>query len=113
MDLSSSSDEDEPLVVNRPADSSEEDVSYDEKDSDLEIAAQGEEDGEDFETEEKEKFGLRGINDREGITKRLNEIRANFYNRLSSQKLVNATKGRIPFSEHMTISKSIHHLACL
>jgi rRNA-processing protein EBP2 len=74
----------------------------------MEIAARDnqesdEEEG-DLDTAAKEKFGLRGIYERERIITRLNEIRANFYNRLSSQKLINNTKGRIPFSEHMTIT---------
>ncbi len=87
IDLSDSSD-DELVTKKNVVDESEEDVSYEEKDSDLEIAARGEqeedEEERDFESERQEKFGLKGINDREGITKRLNEIRANFYNRLSS-----------------------------
>lgn len=99
MELSDSEEEDEDIPQSESDDQRSQD---DEGDSDLEIAAQ---EGGDFEAERKEKFGLRAINDREGMTKRLNEIRANFYNRLSSQKLVNAAKGRIPFSEHMTISK--------
>jgi rRNA-processing protein EBP2 len=76
----------------------------------MEIAARGNNDDDesevegDFETAAKEKFGLRGIYEHERITKRLNEIRTNFYNRLSSKKLINNTKGRIPFSEHMTIT---------
>lgn len=73
----------------------------------MEIAARDAEESDeegDLDTAAKEKFGLRGIYERERITTRLNEIRANFYNRLSSQKLINNTKGRIPFSEHMTIT---------
>jgi hypothetical protein len=100
MELSDS-EEDEDIQQSESDDQQSHDDEGD-KDSDLEIAAQ---EGGDFEAERKERFGLRAINDREGMTKRLNEIRANFYNRLSSQKLVNAAKGRIPFSEHMTISK--------
>ena len=53
-----------------------------------------------------QRFGQRAINDEPKLLQRLSEIRANFYNRLSSQKLINNTKGRIPFSEHMTISKT-------
>ena len=101
MELSDSEEEDENIQDSESDDQHSQDDEAD-KDSDMEIAAQ---EGGDFEAERKEKFGLRAINDREGMTKRLNEIRANFYNRLSSQKLVNAAKGRIPFSEHMTISK--------
>jgi rRNA-processing protein EBP2 len=109
MDLSSSEDEGVQKVEDYESD---EEGSYVEKDSDMEIAARGDEEEEeqDFDAERQERFGLRGINDREGLTKRLNEIRANFYNRLSSQKLVNAAKGRIPFSEHMTISKYLELL---
>ncbi len=105
MDISSSS-EDEAIEEQSEGSS----PSYEEKDSDLEIAARGgqneeesEEEG-DLDTKIREKFGLRGINEKEKILKRLGEIRANFYNRLSSQKLINNTKGRIPFSEHMTIT---------
>jgi Eukaryotic rRNA processing protein EBP2 len=99
--------EDEIVQQKRVQEVSESDQSYDEKDSDMEIAArdnqESEEEG-DLDTAAKEKFGLRGIYERERIITRLNEIRANFYNRLSSQKLINNTKGRIPFSEHMTIT---------
>lgn len=62
-----------------------------EDDSDLEIAARGEkgrqqEEDEDEEeaTTVQEKFGLKGINNEPRILQRLAEIRANFYNRLSS-----------------------------
>jgi len=85
--------------------------SYLEDDSDLEIAARGEkgrkrdeDEDEEEATTVQEKFGLKGINNEPRILQRLAEIRANFYNRLSSQKLINNTKGRIPFSEHMTIT---------
>lgn len=74
----------------------------------MEIAAADEESGSsagDFQEEVREKFGLRAVNEEAKILERLKEIRANFYNRLSSQKLIKNTKGRIPFSEHMTISK--------
>jgi hypothetical protein len=87
--LSSSSDSEAP--------------SYEEIDSDLGIAAQPESEEDDIERH----FGQRGINEEAKLLERLGEIRANFYNRLSSKKLINNTKGRIPFSEHMTISKSL------
>jgi predicted outer membrane protein len=77
----------------------EEAPSYDQVDSDQEIAAQ--------EETVEQRFGQRAINDEPRLLERLAEIRGNFYNRLSSQKLINNTKGRIPFSEHMTISKDI------
>ena len=35
-----------------------------------------------------EKFGLKAINDEEGMLKRLKEIQLNFYNRLESKKLI-------------------------
>ena len=38
------------------------------------------------------------------MLKRLNEIEKNFYNRLESAKLIKR-QGRVPFTEHMTISK--------
>ena len=91
-----------PEALSSSSDSEpEEAASYEEVDSDLEIAAQPEEEDDDVEKH----FGQRGINEEAKLLERLNEIRANFYNRLSSQKLINNTKGRIPFSEHMTISK--------
>lgn len=49
-------------------------------------------------------FGQRAVNEKERLLARLNEIRLNFYNRLSSQKLIKNTKGRIPFTEHMTVT---------
>ena len=102
----SDNSEDE-VVQQRVNEESESEKSYDDKDSDMEIAARDDQESEeegDLDTAAKEKFGLRGIYEREKIITRLNEIRANFYNRLSSQKLINNTKGRIPFSEHMTIT---------
>jgi hypothetical protein len=38
------------------------------------------------------------------MLKRLNEIQLNFYNRLESKKLIKK-QGKVPFTEHMTISK--------
>ncbi len=51
-----------------------------------------------------EKFGLTAINDEVGMLKRLKEIQLNFYNRMESNKLIKKT-GKIPFTEHMTVSK--------
>ena len=102
-----SDDSEDEVVQQRVNEESESEKSYDDKDSDMEIAARDDQESEeegDLDTAAKEKFGLRGIYEREKIITRLNEIRANFYNRLSSQKLINNTKGRIPFSEHMTIT---------
>jgi len=87
----------EALSSSSASDNEEEAPSYDQVDSDAEIAAQ--------EETVEQRFGQRAINDEPKLLQRLAEIRANFYNRLSSQKLINNTKGRIPFSEHMTISK--------
>jgi rRNA-processing protein EBP2 len=39
----------------------------------------------------------------EQIEKRLHEVKQNFYNRLESKKLIKK-HGRIPFTEHMTIT---------
>lgn len=50
-----------------------------------------------------EKFGLKAINDEEGMLKRLKEIQLNFYNRMESNKLIKKT-GKVPFTEHMTVS---------
>lgn len=48
-------------------------------------------------------FGQKAINNEERIIARLAEIKANFYNKLDSKKLIKK-QGRIPFSEHMTIT---------
>lgn len=58
----------------------------------------------EFEREKIKQFGLKGINNEPRINQRLKEIRGNFYNRLDSKKLIKK-QGRIPFSEHLTISK--------
>ena len=71
-------------------------------DSDLVIAARDE--AENPESQVVEKFGLKAINDEEGMTERLKEVQQNFYNRLESKKLIKK-QGKIPFTEHMTISK--------
>ncbi len=60
--------------------------------------------GENFEKARKDQFGLVGINNVEQINKRIKEVKANFYNRLESRKLIKK-HGRIPFTEHMTVSK--------
>ena len=49
------------------------------------------------------KFGLKDINDKEGMADRLKELQGNFYNRLESAKLIKR-QGKIPFTEHMTVS---------
>jgi len=51
----------------------------------------------------KKEFGLKAINNKERIQERLVEIKANFYGRLASQKLIKK-EGRVPFTEHMTIT---------
>ena len=50
------------------------------------------------------KFGQKAINDEAGMLKRLEEIQLNFYARLESKKLIKK-QGKVPFTEHMTISK--------
>ena len=50
------------------------------------------------------KFGQKAINDEKGMLERLREIQLNFYNRLESKKLIKK-QGKVPFTEHMTISK--------
>ena len=116
IDSSDSDQEDQILLKNKPPQHSDSDDeendnhSYEEVDSDIEIAIQDEHQpkGEsDEELGEEEVFGQRGINNEARMLERLAEIQANFYNRLSSKKLINNTRGRIPFSEHMTISKFI------
>jgi len=57
---------------------------------------------EDFENAKVSKFGLKKINNEEGLLTRLKEIELNFYNRLDSKKLIKK-QGRVPFTEHMTI----------
>ena len=71
-----------------------------EVDSDIEIAQREANEQADLE----EKFGLKAINDEQGMAKRLKEIQLNFYSRIESKKLVKK-QGKIPFTEHMTISK--------
>jgi type VI protein secretion system component Hcp len=56
------------------------------------------------------KFGLKAINNEEAMTKRLDEVEKNFYNRLESSKLIKK-QGRVPFTEHMTISKISYNSA--
>ena len=89
------------------------DESMGEDDSDLEIAARDMEnesgegegvEGEEFENARRDKFGLVGINNVEQIKQRVKEVKANFYNRLESKRLIKK-HGRIPFTEHMTVSK--------
>lgn len=77
---------------------SDDDVSID---SDQQIAERELNEEEDLE----KKFGLKAINDEEGMLERLKEVQLNFYNRMESKKLVKK-QGKVPFTEHMTISKS-------
>ena len=49
------------------------------------------------------KFGQREINNVKEIKERLHEVKQNFYNRLESKKLIKKW-GKIPFTEHMTIT---------
>ena len=51
-----------------------------------------------------DKFGLKAINDEERMKERLIEIQLNFYNRMESKRLVKK-QGKVPFTEHMTVSK--------
>ena len=53
-----------------------------------------------------EKFGYKAINEQEKMLKRLNEVEKNFYNRLESARLIKK-QGHIPFTEHMTVGKSL------
>ena len=76
------------------------DSDSDEVDSDVEIAQREVNEQDDLE----EKFGLKAINDEEGMLKRLKEIQLNFYSRMESKRLIKK-QGKIPFTEHMTISK--------
>ena len=80
--LSDDSSDDDQQILKKVASDSESEASYEEKDSDMEIAARDA----DTESDEDEttKFGLRGIYERDRIITRLKEIQANFYNRLSS-----------------------------
>jgi len=63
-------------------------------------------DGE-FEQKKVEQFGQRAINNEDRIKERLNEVKLNFYNRLESKKLIKK-QGRIPFTEHMTLTNDSH-----
>jgi CRISPR/Cas system CMR-associated protein Cmr1 (group 7 of RAMP superfamily) len=63
-------------------------------------------DGE-FEERKVEQFGQKLINNEERLKERLKEIKLNFYNRLESKKLIKK-QGRVPFTEHMTITNDSH-----
>ncbi|CDW84423.1 UNKNOWN [Stylonychia lemnae] len=108
------------VIARKQEDDDEDDEShsYDEVDSDLEIAelendkaANGHDDDDEdmddekktFEKEKIQQFAQRGINNEDMILKRIREIRANFYNRLESKRLIKK-QGRVPFTEHMTIT---------
>jgi len=58
---------------------------------------------EEFEQAKLEKFALKAINNKDAIRVRLHEIKQSFYNRLESKKLIKKT-GKIPFTEHMTVT---------
>lgn len=58
---------------------------------------------EEFEKVKLQQFGQRGINNVEQIQNRLHEVKQNFYNRLESKKLIKK-HGRIPFTEHMSVT---------
>ena len=73
-------------------------------DSDIMIAARDAAQNADQNSKIVEKFGMKAINDEEGMLERLKEIQSSFYNRLESKKLIKK-QGKIPFTEHMTISK--------
>lgn len=51
------------------------------------------------------KFGYKGIYEKELLLERLVEVEKNFYNRMESARLIKK-QGHIPFTEHMSISKS-------
>jgi hypothetical protein len=51
------------------------------------------------------KFAYKGINEKELLLERLVEVEKNFYNRMESARLIKK-QGHIPFTEHMSISKS-------
>lgn len=58
---------------------------------------------EQYQKVKKDKFALKPIYEKEKIEKRLHEVQQSFYNRLESSKLIKK-HGRIPFSEHMTMT---------
>lgn len=58
---------------------------------------------EEYEKTKLQQFGQRSINNIEQLNTRLHEVKQNFYNRLESKKLIKK-HGRIPFTEHMTIT---------
>jgi len=97
--LFDSEDDEPPKLV--PVDNriESDDESYEEADSDLEIALQEEEE------DEVKHFGQRAVNEEAKMLQRVREMQANFYNRLESKKLIKK-QGRVPFTEHMTISKN-------
>ena len=103
QDSSSGSEIDDEIVEDiEKAGLSEDDENASSVDSDIEIVKRENNEQEDLE----EKFGLKAINDEEGMLKRLKEIQLNFYSRMESKKLIKK-QGKIPFTEHMTISKFI------
>lgn len=67
-----------------------------------------EEGGKPTEQDIVEKFGLNSILKEKELAKRLEEIEKNFYNRLESARLIKK-QGKVPFTEHMTISKYRQH----
>ena len=58
---------------------------------------------EEYERQKIAKFGQKHVRNEEELKKRLYEVQKSFYNRLESANLIKK-QGKIPFSEHMTIT---------
>ena len=101
VDLGGSSDEEQEDEQIHPDHVSQDEESVaEEEDEDLQGLSEKE-----FQALKLSRFGLREINNEPAIKQRLYEVRKNFYNRLESKKLIKKF-GRIPFTEHMTITNS-------
>lgn len=64
------------------------------------------EDEEEIGEEIQKTFGQRAIFNDLKIKQRLEELKANFYNRLEKERLIKK-QGKVPFIEHLTIGKSL------
>ena len=101
IDESAEAEIEEASEVKTGQDEEDDDEEDQSQDSDAAIAQRDINEKDDLE----KKFGQKAINDEKGMLERLREIQLNFYNRLESKKLIKK-QGKVPFTEHMTISKT-------
>ena len=93
------------VAVEGESDDSEDEVAFDAQPQGISDDSEEVVEPEVNDKEEMQKqFGLKAINDEEGMEIRLKEMQMNFYNRMESNRLLKK-QGKIPFTEHMTISK--------